>query len=334
MKILPAASIGVLKAPLVFSLCLIHGDDVSKVTDLFHKVSKNAGFDIENSFTTSSLSFKEVMTNHDVLLNKINTLTFDGNMRLIHISDVGQALSVDLQEIFNNIDYNATYIILTANKFLSAKSSTRIYFEKSKKCASIACYADDESGVKHSIKIFLQDRGVRCSDSLMDLLSSHLIGEKKNIHSELEKLLFYISDLQSINEEDVMSSINQNFQSTVDEVCFAFADKNIYRFLSLISEHKNSSLILRSLIRYFCRLYSVLVELRNGTPLQCAIKTLRPNIFFRNLQSFKRHIELWQINAISMMFSKLLDIETTYNRDDSKTQLMLKHLALNIHDLT
>ena len=320
------------KGCTLFTSCLLYGENYGKITDCLHNVAKNARLNLNNPFSSTTLSFKDIVSKPQLLLDKVNTLSFDGTKRVVQITHVETSLPPNLQKIFESIDDNSTYIILTSHKSLPINSSTRTFFEKQRKCAVIACYNDDGQELKSLIRNFLTQNQISLEDNILDILAYYTNGERTNIYSELNKLIIYLGEQKFITQEDVIKCCSNNFQLTLDDISLAFASQDIKKFLSLIRTQQNILLIIRSITKYFIRLYQVLTKLENGNTMQSAINSLTPPIFFKHLNSFKSHLKLWKINEIIITLQKLSEIEILYKKGEALLTLrMLRNLALEIN---
>ncbi|MBQ4875517.1 MAG: hypothetical protein HRK26_05380 [Rickettsiaceae bacterium H1] len=306
-----------------FNSCLIYGDNTGKVQDYFSTVVNLGGFKLNDPFCSTTLPFKDIAYNHQLLLDKVNTLSFKGDKRLIHIADIEQTLPISLQKIFDNMDYGSTYVILTSKKNLPVNSSTRNYFETSNNYAVIACYHDEGEGLKTLIRAFLSDNGIVFCGSIIDALSYCLRGERANIYSELEKLVIYLGEEKTLTEEDVINCCVNDFQLYAEDISFAFAEKDSKKFLSLINVHSNLLFVIKVIVNYFLRLNQVLLILKEGRSLQSALSSLKPQIFFKHINCFKYHLKLWSVKEIIVLLNKLLEIEIFYKKGEVKSAKML-----------
>ncbi len=329
MKITPIKIKDFLDSPLHFNLCLIYGRNFGKIKDYFNYLVKKAKFTLDDPFSTTILSFNEILTNPQILLNKSGTLSFHGRMRLLYIPDIGANLPRPLQNIFEVIDYKSTYIILIAQEHLAVNSSTRIYFENLKNAAVIPCYYDEMKERQKVVKKYLNNKKINYDNHVLTLLNNNLPEDRLAIYSELDKLAIYIGTKNSINEKDIINSVVQDPYGDIDDICSAFANQQIKRFLLLSNTTKNKFSIIRRLIEYFIRLYKVLLEIENGQDINIVINNLRPKMFFKHIAQFKNSVKLWQKNEIIHLLNSLIKLEIEYKSGDENISIKLERLGLD-----
>ena len=92
-----------------------------------------------------------------------------------------------IQDINPNLDNQKIYLFAD---ILEKKSKLRSFFEKSKECAAIACYADNEI---HYQKYNL--RKIKGYDGLtafnVNLILDHISLDRIKLNNEIEKLLLF-----------------------------------------------------------------------------------------------------------------------------------------------
>jgi DNA polymerase III delta subunit len=80
--------------------------------------------------------------------------------------------------------------------------------------------------------------------------------------------------------------------------------------------------IIRSLNQHFSKLMHLRAAVSNGTPVQQAIQTMRPPIFFKEQDEFVRHYTRWSEKDIVTLMSRLntieMKIKTGYPFDTSQ----------------
>ncbi len=305
---------------------LIYGENFGKVMDYFKKLTNN--LDCNDPFSATMLSFHDVVNNSKMLLDKVNTPAFNGKKRLIHITDVSESLPAQIQQVIDHVDYHTTFLIFTSKLTLTPKSTLRLFFEKSSTHAAIACYNDDGRDLKAFISHYLQQNDIQCSSSLIANLSNILAGERTAIRYELDKLIAYAGEKRTLNDADHLICLTAHNTMNNYDICSAFADKNLEKFLLLLKNYRDGLLVIRILSQYFIRIKTALVaphDMRDSV-----IRGFKPPIFFKYMGRFKLHLDRWQKSKVIEVLNELLKMEVK-DKENSvcNTKAMIERMAIH-----
>lgn len=320
-----------------FSSVLLYGENTGKILSYLKTITQKIGCRIDDPFNTTVLSFKEILVNPYLLLDAASTLPLNHNkVKLLYVTDVGESLPPATQKILLQCtNYDHVYVIFTSKLTLSTQSRTRLFFEKEKKYAIVACYPDEGNGLQHLIKDYLQQNHCAYDHESIQVLSHSLEGsDRLNVYSELEKLIAYTGNKKYITAQDCINCLISEPKQHLHNICLAFADKNIQEFLILIDRQKDMMLVIRALTKYFLRIYQVIIKVQSGTTSQEAINFLKPPVFFKNLPKFKSHLNMWTLNNVVSVLERLLEAEIEYKKGSALSKPILQNLALNFKEST
>ena len=259
---------------------LLYGPDKGHINRVCQQLIEKFQL-IPSSFNYSHINSKEI----GIAANSIN---FFNQRELIKITEVTSSISAELKLLLKLKFLN--FIVFIADE-LPPSSSIRKFFESELHLVSVACYHDDERNIAQLITEKTRRQNKNISYEALNYLKTYLKGDHQYIISELDKILIYSSDKITINVDEIKPIISSNFVGSYDELCISFSQKNAEKFTSEVvkfnAQNINHISIIRSLIKYYTNIYTVLKKKENGASLDEAINSLVPPIFYKYLASFK-----------------------------------------------
>jgi len=111
-----------------------------------------------------------------------------------------------------------------------------------------------------------------------------------------EALALYVGDGGEVGEDEVVAAIGDNAELTLDEVAFAAAEGDAVQLERALTRAFGEGVqpvgLLRAELRHFQRLHLASSRLAAGRSEDEALK-LRPPLFFKLVDRFKRQLRLW-----------------------------------------
>jgi len=129
----------------------------------------------------------------------------------------------------------------------------------------------------------------------------------------LEKLVLYKSGHTTINLADVEACVGDNGVLSLDALIYAVADGAVD-----VMEHELSRLwqdgtapvsIIRSVTRHFQRLHMTVAHMNTGVPYDRASMMLRPPVFFKYKDAFRRQTSSWTLPKLANAMEMLVESE-------------------------
>ena len=130
-------------------ILLFYGDNPGFKDEIIQNICKQKK--LKGSFYYE----KEILNNLDNFYNLITTKSFFEDEKIIIIKDATDKFKDIIEEIFEKKIQDTT-IILNSN-LLDKKSKLRNFLEKSQKYAVVACYPDNEIGIRKIIQEQLKE---------------------------------------------------------------------------------------------------------------------------------------------------------------------------------
>lgn len=272
-------------------------------------------------FIQRSISYQDInRSSLSIILNAQNFFNDKEFIKICGVNDYfNEELNNELQKKFLNF---AVFI----GDDLSSKSRIKKLFEKEHDLASLGCYyCTDNVIAKVAIDTF-RSYNKTISDDVVNYLKLTLKDcDYQFIQNELDKIVYFTYDKNSITLVDVQSVISFNFNINIDSLCIFFMKKERANFIEEINKLQHnkvsSILIIRRLIQYYMDLYYVLSYAKNGMHLDDACQSLPIPIFFKYLNDFKTIAKRINMQQVIKILSELQNIELqikTYNTSISK----------------
>ena len=320
MKIAPKLTDNFLSAPERESRAvLIFGADGGLVRERAGKIVKSVlGAQANDSFAKIEFSEAEILADPPKLADELSAFSMMSPKRVIIIRDAGSKLTKIVEAIIPLFNKD-TYLILAAGE-LDSKSTLRALFEKNEKCAAIACYKDEMRDVQAVIRSKLDEEGVRADREVVDYLASQLGNDRYITYQELDKIIIYAGEEKRLGLAEAEALVGYNQETKLDDLVNAVADKNLVslekQLTQNIREGVSPILYLRSLQRYFNRLYDISSKMSGGQSAEMVIAGLRPPVFFKQAPILTRHANNWSTENIVKALKLLVSAELACKTSD------------------
>ena len=274
---------------------------------------------------------EEILKNENKIYNEIYNISLFGRKKIYLLDLVNDKILELLKTIEKNIGDQKIYLFAD---ILDKKSSLRNYFEKSKNCAAVACYADNEIGIK---KIILNDlrsyEGLSAYNINLIIDNSNL--DRSKLRNELQKIKTYFNEKKIETEklEELLNTkINEDFNILKDEALKGNKIKTNKLLSDTIMENEKNIFYISLINQRLNKLNEIYSN--NAENLDTAIEKLKPPIFWKDKNNFKDQARKWNKSKINTL------LETTYNLEiDIKTKgtieknVLIKKLIIDICEL-
>jgi DNA polymerase-3 subunit delta len=304
---------------------LIYGPDQGQVSFLVKKIINSIQGEVKN------LNFNEI--NDRRIKNFLTAQNLFGSKEILKINGCTASLNEDtkqsLLENYNNVP------IFIADE-LSPASSLRKFFESEANLACIACYPDEEVDLKQLILQIIINAGKRVDKEALEYLCSNLKGDRYLIEQELNKLIIFAASKADITLNDVEKVISPSFDSSADLMCYYFANFNSQGFFSELNKLYNENIspvwLIRALVRFYSNLYLVKSNLNENIPIEAALKSAKPPIFFKYILNFKKLVSQLPLLSISKALLILLEAESSCKMTGAYAENICEELFYKVHN--
>jgi DNA polymerase-3 subunit delta len=252
------------------------------------------------------------------LTDEAKAMALGGGRRLVRIKNVSDAITRIMSDHLEFVDSEDALIIIESGE-LGPRSSLRKFFEKSKNAAAIACYSDNARNLPLIINETLKAHGLKPTQEAMDYLVNNLGSDRSITRGELEKLALYMGAPGPVELVDAMTTIDDNAATVMDDITLAAGcgdqtrlDRALFRALEGGIQPVQ---ILRAAARHFLRLHQASGMVATGTSHDIAMKSLRPQVMFMQVDSFRTQLQCWSsahlTDALDLLVDAEMDCKTT-----------------------
>ncbi len=305
------------------NLVLFYGENFGIKKDFKEKI-KNANnncdflfFDQKKIFEDSKILYSELF----------NTSLFEKN-KIFFLENVTEKILEIILEVQPDLKSQKIYLFAD---ILEKKSKLRSFFEKSKECAVIACYPDNEITIRNIILERL--RGYDGLSSInINLILNHVSLDRIKLNNEIDKISSFFLDKKIKTEElSVLLDINliNDFNYLKDEALNGNKQKTNALLSDTILEDEKAFYYLTLINQRLQKLYEV--KKSNEKNLEIAINNLKPPVFWKDKPHFVTQIKKWNEEKLNRLLKKTYEIEKTIKSNSFlNKQILLKELVINI----
>ena len=295
---------------------LVFGPDRGLVRERMAAIAQAVVGDTSDPFRVVEIPAAGLKADPARLNDEAAALAFGGGRRLVIVREAGDAAAALFAEFLGAAPTGGAFVLVEGGD-LSKKSSLRAAFEGSSRAASIACYGDDERSVRAFIAELLRQHKLTAEAAALDLLCERLGQDRDQTRGEIAKLAIYKGDPAGagnrVGADDVLAAIGDGGAASLDAVALAAADgdyADLDRALTrALLDGESPIALLRAAERHVERLHLARAHMAAGASADQAMGKLRPPVFFRSVDRFRRQLSAWTPERLAAALGALLDAE-------------------------
>ena len=294
---LPAQRIAAfLKSPdPALRAALVYGPDQGLVRERSDRIATEICPDLGDAFRVAELDAGGLGRDEARLNDEAASLSLIGGRRLVRVRDADDGVGAVFDRFLKALPPGDAFVLVEAGD-LGPRSSLRRAFEAAKEAIAMPCYLDGPREIGELARDMLGAHGIKIRPEAVQYLTARLGGDRQVSRRELEKLALYVGDGGTVGAGEVAASIGDNAELSIDDVVFAAAEGDAAQLERALSrafgEGVQPVTILRAELRHFQRLHLAGSRLAAGRSEEDALK-LRPPLFFKLVDRFKRQLRLW-----------------------------------------
>ena len=275
---------------------------------------------------------EEIVKNNNLILNEVNNISLFEKEKVIFIDQVDDKILEIIKEICETFNDQKIYLF---SSILEKKSKIRNYFEKSDNCGAVACYTDNEIGIRKIILNKLKNyKGL--TPQIINLITENSNLDRVKLNNELGKIIAYFQN-KNIKYEKLEIlldiKINNDFNNLKDEALMGNKLKTNKLLSDTVIESEKNIFYLTLINQRFNKLKDV-INLSKETNLEDAIGKIKPPIFWKDKPNFMTQIKKWNLLKIKKILNKTysLEIEIKSNPSVNKN-ILIKKLMVDVCQL-
>jgi DNA polymerase-3 subunit delta len=271
----------------------------------------------------------EIIKNDNIIFNEINNISLFEKEKIIFVDQVDDKILEIIKEICEKFNDQKIYLF---SNILEKKSKIRSYFEKSDKCGAVACYADNEIGIRKIILNKLKGYS-GLSPQIINLIIENSNLDRIKLNNELEKIVTYFQNKKIEYEKlEILLDIkiNDNFNNLKDEALIG----NKLRTNKLLSDtiiDSEKSIFYLTLFNKRLNKLKDAINFSKETNLEDAISKIKPPVFWKDKLNFMLQTKKWNTKKIKKILNKTyyLEIENKSNSTINKN-ILIKKLIVDV----
>ena len=281
---------------------------------------------INNYFTENFLGEilhideNEVINNENFITELLTKSLFDNN-KIIVISRVTEKISDIILEILER-DLEGITIILNSG-ILEKNSKLRKLFEKENNLTAIPFYEDNNRNLISIAQIFFQEKKLRVSQEVVNLLVERSKGDRGNLKNELNKISNLSLTNKNINIDTVTKLTNLAENYSVFELSDNYLAKNSKKVSHILNENNYNSedciLILRTILNKAKRLLRLKDQVEKHKNIDMVLSSFKPPIFWKEKEIVKKQVESWSFKEINRIIYKINDVEILIKKNSNSS---------------
>ena len=305
------------------NIALFYGVNLGLKYDLKAKI-------IENNKNSEILRYSqdEILKDKALLENEIKNISLFEKNKIFFIENVNDKI-LELIQKFENILSDRKIFLFS--DLLDKKSKLRNYTEKSKKCACVACYEDNEISIKKLINLKLNGFS-GLSPYNINLIIEHTNLNRSKLNNELNKITSFFLDKNILSEklEELLNSkTNDDFNKLKDEA-FMGNKINTNKLLANTPMENEKNILYLNIINQ--RLDKLLhIQKLKMPKIEDAINKIKPPVFWKDKPIVTNQAKKWSESKIKQIFNKTLNVEKKIKTNNLiEKNILIKKLLIDI----
>ncbi len=292
---------------------------------------KNEIKDKNKNCDVISIHQDKIIKEKNFLMSEIKNVSLFEKKKIFLIDQASDKIFQAIEETLPFIENQSLFLF---SEILERKSKIRNMIEKSSDCAAIACYPDNELGIKKIIQNELKGfEGL--SPQIINIIAESTNMDRATLNNEIQKIkLFFIN--KKINREKLEIllniTVNEDFNTLKDQALIG-NKTSINKLLSdTLFDNEKTILYLNIINQRVNRIYEV--KKTGNSNIETKINDLKPPIFWKDKPNFTIQTKKWSLEKLkklqTMSFDLELRIKSNYSADKN---LLMKKFILDICQL-
>lgn len=312
-------------------LALIYGPDaglvVERATALVDAVETG-----DDPFARLVLDGDALASAPERLAEEAYTMALFGGRRAIRVRATARNIMPALAPLLETPPRDALVVVEAGE--LRPGAPLRRAFESADAAAAIPCYSDDGRAITGLIDAEARRSDLDFSADARLALERLLGGDRLASRGELAKLALYCHDKGRVEAEDVAAVAGDASAFALDDLAdatglgdAAAADRLLARALAA---GLAPATIAGALSRHFRQLGEARHRVDTGATADSAMRALRPPVFFKRQNAFRRQVSAWPGAAVSKALASVARSELEGRRRPELAEAMLGRCILRL----
>ena len=272
----------------------------------------------------------EFLKNNEIIITELLSKSFFESKKILIISRTTDKITKAIEEIEKR---GVTEVkIIFKSGILEKRSKLRSFFEKNTNLITIPFYEDNVRSLTSIIIEFINKHKIKLSRESVNLLVNRASGNRENLKTELDKILYY-SQSNKIEFEQVQKLTNLAENYGVSELADSCLSKNRKNVSKILNENNYTDddciLILRTLLAKSKRLLTIIKKFNDTKNLDSAISNIKPPIFWKEKENVKKQATTWKIDELKSRIYKINEVEFLVKSNSGKSLNLMSDFIVN-----
>ena len=307
-------------------IILFFGENLGLINEFKNKIKKS-----NENCKIIRLSQEEILKNNSILLNEITNLSLFEEKKILFINNTTDKILEIVNEIEEIIKDQKIYFFA---EVLDKRSKLRNHFETSINCSAIACYNDNELGMRKLIQSKLKEFSGLSPYNISLILDSCNLDRTK-LSNEISKIYTFFEDKKLDTEKlERLLNLRENddFNKLKDEALLG--NRTLTNKLladTLLSPEKNA-LYLNTINQRLVKILEISKD--NEDNIENAVNKLKPPIFWKDKPKVILQAKKWNQEKIQTILKKTYDLEVEIKSNAlSNKNILIKKLLVDVCEL-
>lgn len=316
------------KPDAVVRAILVYGPDQGLVRDRAKILGHTVVADLNDPFNAAHVTGDVLDDDPARFMDEVNAQSLMGGTRLVRVTDPSTKFAVMLKDWLKSDPGNGALVVIEAGE-LKPRDAIRKICEDAPNAATVACYIPDERDMVQFIRDLIKEQGKTVDSDAAGWLGMALKGDRGRARMEIEKLCLYVGDdLSQITLADAQASCGDVGDQGIDDLVYAVFGRDPLgvekSYQKLLAEGTELIVLERSIQNHLRRLHQVRVAMdEDGLPLDLAMKSLQPPVFFKQEDKFRAQISRYSGAFLRKLLARFNEIEAETKRTGTPAETLV-----------
>ena len=308
---------------------IFYGENIG-LKDDFKSLIKNH----YKNYEAIALQQNDIINSPGIIKEQAFNNSLFAQKKLILIYNATDKLKKNIIEITEKPISDVKIFIFSEN--LDRKSIIRSHFEVKKNLGCVPCYSDNEKTLSIYSREKLKDYS-GFNQEFLNILIKNSNTDRMVVNQEIEKLKRLFPN-KKIEQNKAIELINNAYNLDFDllrDACLESNKENLNRILgNMIIQNEKAYCYIANLLNRIDKLLNLNTLLVNHHNIDLTIETFKPKIFWKDKQSYKKQLNVWNMKKLEKAKKIILETELKIKTKLSfMSSLLIKNLIIDLYKL-
>ena len=306
---------------------LFHGEDTGLIREWAARAVRSVAGSLDDPFRVTELDREAIGS----LPDEMGAMSLMGGRRVVRVREATDGATTPVQKALAG---SGPAFLVLEGAALGGKSRLKTLLDRSDQAATIACYPMEARAIPALVRSALAQDGVSIEPDALEWLSGQLGADRAVTRSEIEKLALFAGPGGSVDMEAARLCVGDLSGLQLEDALFSATAGEVEatdRALGLaMSEGATPVGVVRAGLMHLQRLERVRIVFDDGMPVEQAVKSARPPVFFRREPIFARAVRLWSMASLGQALTRLWEAERACKSTGSPAEALCRSVILGL----